>query len=62
VERISRGDSRGLVIQFAIRKPRFEPNEYPALRELYDQIVAAHAEQIVLKRGTTATAGKDGAK
>jgi len=56
------GNNVQVMYQLTIRKPHFEPIEYPALRELYDQVVAAQAEQIVLKRGTAATAGKDGAK
>jgi hypothetical protein len=48
-----------LMSQLVIRQPRFAPEEYKALREFYDRIVAAHAEQVVLKRSTTtATTGK----
>jgi hypothetical protein len=49
------GNNLQVTSQLAIRKPRFDPVQYKALREFYDRIVAAHAEQIVLKRGTTAT-------
>jgi len=56
------GKNLQVMNQFTIRKPRFEPGEYGALRELYDQMVAAHAEQVVLKRGSVAADGKDGPK
>ena len=48
----------GNTLQFStqthIRRARFDPNEYKALRELFDRIVAAHAEQIVLTRDPAA--------
>jgi hypothetical protein len=44
------GNTLQLTSQFVIRKPRFEPPEYQALREFYNRVVAAHAEQMVLKR------------
>jgi hypothetical protein len=44
------GNQLQLMSQMILRKPRFEPEEYKALREFYDRIVAAHAEHIVLKR------------
>jgi transglutaminase-like putative cysteine protease len=54
------GNNLQLTSQIHIRKPRFDPNEYKALREFYDRIVAAHAEQVVLKPGvTTATTKKE---
>jgi len=52
------GNRLQLTSQFFIRKPRFDPLEYQALREFYDRVVAAHAEQVVLKR-VTATAKND---
>lgn len=35
-----------------INKPVFYAQEYPYLKEFYNQIIAKHAEQIVLKKGT----------
>ncbi len=53
------GNTLQFTSQITIRKPRFDPLEYKTLREFYDRIVAAHAEQVVLKRSTTAaTTGK----
>lgn len=49
------GNTLQMTSQFLIRKPRFDSVEYKALREFYDRVVAAHAEQVVLKR-VTATA------
>lgn len=34
--------------RFVLRKSVYAPNEYPALRELYSQLVAKQAEQVVL--------------
>ncbi len=52
----------GNTLQFStqthIRKVRFTPGEYTALRELFDRIVAAHAEQVVLSRDPAAAAKK----
>jgi len=53
------GNQLQLMSQLVVRKARFTPEEYQALREFYDRIVAAHAEQVVLQRGTLANAGKD---
>ncbi|QMW00470.1 transglutaminase domain-containing protein [Spirosoma foliorum] len=36
--------------RFILRKPIYNPNEYPALRELFIQIVAKHKESVVLKQ------------
>jgi hypothetical protein len=47
-----------LMSQLVIRQPRFAPEEYKALREFYDRIVAAHAEVIVLKRDAAGAAKK----
>lgn len=47
---VAEGNTLQLSSQFFIRKPRFEPMEYKALREFYDRVVAANAEQVVLKR------------
>ncbi len=33
-----------------LRKPTFAPDEYPALRAFFDNVVAKHAEQVVLKK------------
>ncbi len=44
------GNTLQFTTQTHIRKVRFEPQEYKALRELFDRIVAAHAEQVVLAR------------
>lgn len=35
-----------------VRKVRFTPEEYPALRSFFDKIVAKHAEQVVLKKSS----------
>jgi hypothetical protein len=43
------GNNLQIISQFIIRKLRFEPAAYPALREFYDRVAAAHTEQIVLK-------------
>ncbi len=50
------GNNFQFMSQFVIRKPRFAPEEYNKLREFYDRIVAAHAEQVVLKRSATTAA------
>jgi len=55
------GNKLQLTSQITIRKPRFEPHEYKMLREFFDRVVAAHAEQVVLKRGTSAVV-KEGVK
>jgi hypothetical protein len=55
------GNNLQMISQTVIRKVRFQPQEYKALREFYDRIVAAHAEQVVLKRGAAAPA-KEGIK
>jgi hypothetical protein len=44
------GNHLQLTCQLIIHKPRFEPQEYKALREFYDRTVSTHAEQIALKR------------
>ena len=53
------GGTLQMISQTAIRKIRFQPKEYKSLREFYDRIVAAHAEQVVLKRahGAPSTEG-----
>lgn len=43
-----------VVSRISLRKTTYTADEYPALRELFSQIVAKHAEQVVLKRGTVA--------
>jgi hypothetical protein len=43
---------------FAINRARFAPPEYKSLKEFYDRVVAAHAEQIVLKHETVVQKGK----
>jgi hypothetical protein len=55
------GNILQMISQTVIRKVRFSPQEYKALREFYDRIVAAHAEQVVLKRGAEEPA-KEGVK
>lgn len=44
------GNVLQIISQVSIDNTRFEPGEYGLLREFYDRIVAAHAEQVVLKR------------
>ncbi len=48
--------------QMQIRKTRFPPQDYKALRDFYDRLVAAQAEQVVLKRNTGSPAGKEEVK
>ena len=43
-----------VVSRISLRKAMYFADEYPFLRELFSQIVAKHAEQVVLKRGTVA--------
>ncbi len=43
--------------KFDIKKAVFEPEDYAALRSFYDQVVAAGAEQVVLKRVETVAGG-----
>ncbi|MBD2699391.1 DUF3857 domain-containing protein [Spirosoma sp. BT702] len=46
------GDNKLQVIsRILLRRPLYYAEEYGALRELFTQVVAKHAEQIVLKRG-----------
>ncbi len=52
------GNHLQLVSQMMIRKPRFAPEEYQALREFYDRLVAAQAETIVLKCETATNTAK----
>jgi transglutaminase-like putative cysteine protease len=52
------GNTLQFMTQTHVRKVRFEPQEYKALRELYDRIVAAHAEQVVLARDPAAATKK----
>ncbi|MEK7728986.1 MAG: DUF3857 domain-containing protein [candidate division KSB1 bacterium] len=47
---LQEGNTLQFTTQTHIRKVRFTPNEYKSLRELFDRIVAAHAEQVVLTR------------
>ena len=44
------GDMLQVVSRFNINKTIFTPEEYPQLRELYNQAIAKHAEKIVLKK------------
>lgn len=55
---IVEGNMLQFMTQTHIRKVRFEPQEYKALRELFDRIVAAHSEQVVLKRDPAAVTKK----
>ena len=43
-----------LVMQtrFVLSKDKYSPKMYKNLREMYDRVVAAEAEQIVLMRGS----------
>jgi len=52
------GNFLQLVNQVMIRQPRFAPEEYQALREFYDRLVAAQAEAIVLKCETATSTAK----
>jgi hypothetical protein len=44
------GNTITFVSQFAINKSVFIMDSYPVLRELYNQVIAKQAEQIVLKK------------
>ena len=44
------GNQMTVLNRFVLAKPRYEPEEYEALREFYDRVVAAQAQQVVLKR------------
>lgn len=48
------GNRLRVLSRISLRKTVYFADEYPALRELFSQIVAKHAEQVVLKRGTVA--------
>jgi hypothetical protein len=39
-----------VVSRLSLRKPVYRPGEYQPLRELFAQVVAKHAELVVLKR------------
>ncbi|UFH53680.1 DUF3857 domain-containing protein [Spirosoma sp. KNUC1025] len=43
-----------VVSRLMLRRTRYFAEEYPAVREFFSRIVAKHAEQVVLKRGTIA--------
>jgi transglutaminase-like putative cysteine protease len=43
-----------IISRILLRRPMYYAEEYGTLRELFSRIVAKHAEQIVLKRGTVA--------
>ncbi|WP_461081031.1 transglutaminase domain-containing protein [Spirosoma flavus] len=45
------GDKLQIISRILLRRPLYYAEEYGALRELFTQVVAKHAEQIVLKRG-----------
>jgi hypothetical protein len=47
-----RGDTLLTQSEFAITQSLFEPERYEQLRSFFEQIVAAEAEQVVLKRVT----------
>ncbi len=55
------GSHLQMISQIVIRKIQFQPQEYKGLRDFYDRIVAAHAQQVVLKRAT-ATSKAEGSK
>jgi hypothetical protein len=44
------GNAINVISQLIINKSSFSTDEYPLLRELYNQVVAKQAEQIVLKK------------
>ena len=44
--------------QFSIKRTIYEPEHYAALRSFYEQVVAAGAEQVVLKQVTAADEGQ----
>jgi uncharacterized pyridoxamine 5'-phosphate oxidase family protein len=44
------GNIINVVSNFQINKSLFAQNEYPYLKEMYNQVIAKQAEQIVLKK------------
>jgi len=44
------GQTVTVMSKLAIARPTFSPNEYPILKDFYNQIVAKHAEKIILKK------------
>ncbi|GAB3499271.1 hypothetical protein GCM10027341_22240 [Spirosoma knui] len=48
------GNQVQIISRVSLRKTMYFADEYPALREFFNQIIAKHAEQVVLKRGTLA--------
>jgi Domain of Unknown Function with PDB structure (DUF3857) len=44
------GNNLQVVSRLSLKKPIYFAEEYPALRELFVQVVAKHAEQVVLKK------------
>lgn len=44
------GNRLTLRMRFVLAHTRFEPHQYQGLRDFYGRVVAAHAEQIVLRR------------
>jgi transglutaminase-like putative cysteine protease len=54
VATINGGSQLQVISRISLRKTMYFADEYFSLRELFSQIVAKHAEQVVLKRGTIA--------
>lgn len=48
------GNQLQVVSRISLRRTMYFATDYPTLREFFSQIVAKHAEQVVLKRGTVA--------
>jgi hypothetical protein len=44
------GNTINVLSRVSINRPQFSADEYPILKEFYNQIIAKHAEQIVLKQ------------
>jgi hypothetical protein len=44
------GNTINVMSKISIARPDFQATEYPYLKEFYNQIVAKHAEQIVIKQ------------
>ncbi len=41
-----------LIYKKSVNRIKYMPDEYPYIKELYNQLVAKHAEMIILKRAS----------
>lgn len=56
------GQTLTVQTRFVLDRTVFEPNQYAGLRNFYGQVVAMHAEQVVLKQERAASAEAGGAR